>query len=109
MTLAQRSETLRSPTLPVADLSDEALARVTYELEATAEEYDRTGEFPWKGIQVVHDAGLLRLGIGEDFGGAPFTATDSVRVFTALGKGDPSVALITAMTVFQHALQAGRS
>jgi alkylation response protein AidB-like acyl-CoA dehydrogenase len=96
-------------TLPVADLSDEALARVTAALAETAEEYDRSGEFPWKGITVVHDAGLLRLGIGAQFGGTPLSSTDSVRVFTALGKGDPSVAIITAMTVFQHALNALRS
>jgi alkylation response protein AidB-like acyl-CoA dehydrogenase len=96
-------------TRPPIDLSDAALARVTAALAETAEEYDRSGEFPWKGIQVVHDAGLLRLGIGEQFGGTPLSSSDSVRVFTALGKGDPSVALITAMTVFQHALNGARS
>jgi alkylation response protein AidB-like acyl-CoA dehydrogenase len=107
MTLVEES---RSATaLPAIDLSDSALARVTAALAVTAEEYDRSGDFPWKGIAVVHDAGLLRLGIGAQFGGAPLSSTDSVRVFTALGKGDPSVALITAMTVFQHALQAARS
>jgi alkylation response protein AidB-like acyl-CoA dehydrogenase len=107
MTLIENPRT--GVVLPVADLSDEALARVASALAETAEEYDRSGEFPWKGIRVVHDAGLLRLGIAEEFGGAPLTATDSVRVFTALGKGDPSVALITAMTVFQHAIQGARA
>ncbi len=54
----------------------------------------------------MHEAGLLRLGIGTRYGGEELTAVDGVRVFEALGEGDPSVALITAMTVFQHAHQA---
>lgn len=82
-----------------ADLSDDALARVRDALAATAPRFDRTGEFPWAGIQVVHEAGLLT---------GPLSATDGVRVFQALGAGDPSVALLTAMTVFQHAAQAAR-
>ncbi|SNQ51945.1 Acyl-CoA dehydrogenase [Frankia canadensis] len=94
---------------PAADLSDAALARVSAELAATAEEYDRSGEFPWTGVRAVHDAGLLRLGIGSRYGGQELSAVDSVRVFLALGKGDPSVALITSMTVFQHVLQARTS
>ena len=88
------------------DLSDQALAAVTAALAETAEEYDRTAEFPWPGIQVVHRAGLLRAGIGTRYGGSGLSAVDGVRLFAALGKGDPSVALLTAMTVFQHAAQA---
>jgi alkylation response protein AidB-like acyl-CoA dehydrogenase len=94
--------------LPRIDISDAALARVTAALAETAEGYDRSGQFPWDGIRVVHDAGLLRLGIGEEWGGAPFGAVDSFRVFTALGQGDPSVAIIASMTILQHSLQAAR-
>lgn len=96
-----------SVTIPVADLSDAALAAVTARLAETAEHYDRTAEFPWRGIAAVHEAGLLTLGIAPRYGGHPVSAVDLVRVFEALGKGDPSVALITAMTVFQHVHQAG--
>jgi butyryl-CoA dehydrogenase len=91
--------------LPAIDLSDAALATVSATLAETAEEYDRSGEFPWAGVRAVHEAGLLRLGIGARYGGQGLSATDAVRVFLALGRGDPSVALITSMTVFQHALQ----
>ncbi|WP_175084498.1 acyl-CoA dehydrogenase family protein [Candidatus Frankia nodulisporulans] len=91
--------------LPAIDISDEALARVGATLASTAEKYDRSGEFPWAGVQAVHDAGLLRLGIDARYGGQGLSATDSVRVFEALGKGDPSVALISSMTVFQHVMQ----
>lgn len=91
-----------TPIIPAADLSDEALARVTAALAVTAEQHDRTAEFPWAGIRVVHEAGLLNIGIAPQFGGSTISVVDLVRVFEALGKGDPSVALLTAMTVFQH-------
>lgn len=94
------------PLLPAADLSDESLARVRDVLAATAEQYDRSADFPWVPLEVLHDAGFLRLGIGPAYGGTTLTAVDSVRVFGALGAGDPSVALIAAMTVFQHAHQS---
>lgn len=97
---------LDRPPARRTDLSDAALAAVTASLAVTAEEHDRTGEFPWKGIQVVHDAGLLRAGIGPSYGGPGLGAADGVRLFAALGKGDPSVALLSAMTIFQHAAQA---
>ena len=89
-----------------ADLSDAALARVTQALAANAARYDRTGEFPWESIQAVHDAGLLTFGIGAAYGGGDVSLPDLARVLQALGKGDPSVALLTAMTVLQHVGQA---
>jgi alkylation response protein AidB-like acyl-CoA dehydrogenase len=91
---------------PGTDLSDENLDRVRDALAVTAPRFDRTGEFPWAGLQVVHEAGLLRAGIGSRHGGSPLGAVDGVRLFSALGQGDPSVALLTAMTVFQHVAQA---
>lgn len=95
--------TIQAPARP--DLSDAALARVTAALAVTAEQHDRTAEFPWAGIHTVHDAGLLGLGIGPRYGGPGLTAVDAVRVLTALGAGDPAVALIVAMTLGQHVAQ----
>ncbi|WP_205687583.1 acyl-CoA dehydrogenase family protein [Cellulomonas endophytica] len=92
-------------TPPAPDLSDAALARVTARLASTAEEHDRTAAFPWRGIAAVHEAGLLTLGVGRRYGGPGLSAVDAVRVFAALGQGDPAVALIAAMTVLQHGLQ----
>jgi alkylation response protein AidB-like acyl-CoA dehydrogenase len=91
--------------LPVPDLSDEALAKLTATLAATAEHYDRTTEFPWGPLRAVHEAGLLTLGVGPDYGGHPVTITDLARVLQALGRGDPSVALLSVMTIMQHLLQ----
>jgi alkylation response protein AidB-like acyl-CoA dehydrogenase len=92
--------------LPAADTSESALATVTAALAATAEHYDRTAEFPWAPLRAVHDAGLLTLGVAPDYGGRDVPAVELARVLQALGKGDPSVALLTAMTIFQHLQQA---
>jgi alkylation response protein AidB-like acyl-CoA dehydrogenase len=85
-----------------ADTSEAALERLTSALAANAERYDRTAEFPWDSIRAVHDAGILTLGIGARYGGRDISLTEVARVMQALGRGDPSVALLTAMTVFQH-------
>ncbi|MGD0699739.1 MAG: acyl-CoA dehydrogenase family protein [Trebonia sp.] len=96
--------TAGAPARP--DTSDAALQRVTDALAASAERYDRSAEFPWESIHAVHQAGLLTLGIGSQYGGQDLTSTEAARVLQALGRGDPSVALLTAMTVFQHVSQA---
>jgi alkylation response protein AidB-like acyl-CoA dehydrogenase len=85
-----------------ADTSEAALNRLTSALAANAERYDRTAEFPWDSIQAVHSVGILTLGIGSEYGGRALSLTETARVMQALGRGDPSVALLTAMTVFQH-------
>jgi alkylation response protein AidB-like acyl-CoA dehydrogenase len=93
-------------SVPEVDTSDQALAKLTATLAATAEHYDRTAEFPWEPIAAVHDAGILRLGIGADYGGRHVSASELARVLQALGRGDPSVALLSAMTIFQHVQQS---
>jgi len=97
-----------APRLPAVDTSPEALAVLTARLAGTAEHYDRTARFPWEPIDVLHRAGILRLGIAPRYGGRELTVTESARVLQALGQGDPSVALLAAMTVFQHRQQAQR-
>ena len=84
----------------------EALANVTRELAAHAPAHDTDGSFPWPGIRAVHEAGLLTATVARPDGEPGLTARETVDVFLALGEGDPSVALITAMTVAQHAFQA---
>jgi alkylation response protein AidB-like acyl-CoA dehydrogenase len=97
-----------STTLAVAqaDTSPEALAAVTAALAATAAEVDRTADFPWEPLGHVHAAGLLSLGIGPAYGGRELGVAESARALQALGKGDASVALLSAMTMFQHRQQA---
>ncbi|MFC1434055.1 acyl-CoA dehydrogenase family protein [Streptacidiphilus sp. N1-3] len=82
------------------------LPRVVDLLAARAEEHDRDACFPYQGIEAVHEAGLLTLTVSERYGGAGCGLADTVRVLTELGRGDPSVALVGALTLLTHAQQA---
>jgi alkylation response protein AidB-like acyl-CoA dehydrogenase len=90
--------------IPPVDMA--RLAEVTRTLAANAERNDRTADFPAEGIRVVHQAGLLTATVAPRYGGAGGGLADTSRILGALGRGDPSVALITAMTLFTHASQA---
>ncbi|MFT4286166.1 acyl-CoA dehydrogenase family protein [Nocardioides sp.] len=92
--------------LPVPDLSPAALAAVTAEIAATAPEYDRSGQVPVTGLQVAHRAGLLTATVARRYGGPEVGSREAVRILTALGEGDPSVALIAANSLQAHAAQA---
>ncbi|MFT4050760.1 MAG: acyl-CoA dehydrogenase family protein [Microbacterium sp.] len=93
------------PVLPDVRVDAASLGTLTAELARHAPAHDADGSFPWEGIRAVHDAGLLTASVGARYGGRGLSAAESVDVFLALGEGDPSVALISAMTIFQHAAQ----
>ncbi len=93
-------------TFAVPDLSDDALAAVTAEIATTAAEYDRTGDIPWRGLEVAHRAGLLTAAVGTRYGGPGAGPREIVRILTALGEGDASVALLAANSLMSHAGQA---
>ncbi|HEX6359047.1 acyl-CoA dehydrogenase family protein [Actinophytocola sp.] len=99
--------TSTAPSVP--DLTDEALATVTAELAETAAEYDDSGAIPVRGLEVAHRAGLLTATVGRQFGGAGAGPRETARILTALGEGDPSVALIVANTLMAHAAQAANA
>ena len=82
------------------------LPEVTAALAAGAEANDRTGAFPAAGIEAVHAAGLLTATIAEAHGGPGAGLAQTVTIAHALGRGDPSVALISTMTLMQHAAEA---
>lgn len=81
------------------------LPEVTAILASAAERHDREASFPADGIQAVHDAGLLTATVHERYGGPGGGLADTVTILRALGAGDPSAALVAAMTLFAHALQ----
>jgi len=83
-----------------------ATARV---LAEAAPEADRTGQFPWTGIRAVYESGLLESTVAVRYGGAGANLADTAHILAALGRGDPSVALISAMTIFNHLGQAGKN
>jgi alkylation response protein AidB-like acyl-CoA dehydrogenase len=86
----------------VLELTSRRLAEV-------APDADQTGQFPWAGICAVHEAGLLETTVAPRYGGRGGSLSDSAHILAALGKGDPSVALISAMTIFNHLGQATKS
>jgi alkylation response protein AidB-like acyl-CoA dehydrogenase len=81
------------------------LAQVTKALAARAQHYDRTASFPADSISAIHDAGLLTATVHERYGGQGAGLAETAAILRALGRGDPSAALISAMTMFAHALQ----
>lgn len=91
---------------PVPDLSADALAAVTAQIATTAPEHDRTGAVPLAGLAVARRAGLLTATIGKQYGGPGLGPREVARILTALGEGDPSVALIASNTLMAHAGQA---
>jgi alkylation response protein AidB-like acyl-CoA dehydrogenase len=90
--------------LPVPRL--DSLYEVTAALAETAPDYDRSGDFPAEGIAAVYEAGLLTATVAVDLGGPGLGVAGLCRLLAALGEGDPSVALISAMTLLTHAKQA---
>ncbi|MCX4703096.1 acyl-CoA dehydrogenase family protein [Streptomyces sp. NBC_01373] len=76
------------------------------ELAELAAEYDRSAAFPAASLRIAHEAGLLTATIGERYGGPGAGVEETARILHTLGRSDPSVALITAMTLTIHARQA---
>jgi alkylation response protein AidB-like acyl-CoA dehydrogenase len=95
-------------TFAAPDLSPGALAEVTAEIAATAADYDRTGDLPWKGVEAAHRAGLLTATVGRQFGGPGLGPRDTARILTAIGEGDASVGLLASNLLLSHAGQAAR-
>ncbi len=86
-----------------------ALDAAARALAEAAPDADQTGQFPWVGINAVHKAGLLESTVAARYGGRGGTLADAAHILAALGRGDPSVALISAMTIFNHLGQATKN
>jgi butyryl-CoA dehydrogenase len=104
VSLATDLSTTEVSSLRDLDASPERLAELKVTLASHAEEVDRDSSFPWAGIEALHEAGILTATVSEQFGGRGGfgSAVQTARIFETLGAGDPSVALIAAMTVFSH-------
>ncbi|MDZ3991491.1 acyl-CoA dehydrogenase family protein [Pseudomonas sp. Teo4] len=82
--------------------SDSTLAELTQALAANAERYDRSAEFPHDNFKLLHQHGLLSLTVPRHLGGGGADLATARRVVAAVGKGDPSTALILVMQYLQH-------
>ncbi len=90
--------------VPPPDLA--ALPSLVAKLAGRAGEHDRDATFPHEGVALVHEAGLLTTTVHPRHGGPGAGVLDTARLLAELGRGDPSVALVTAMTLFVHAGEA---
>lgn len=84
---------------------EETLPGAAAILAEHAERHDRGASFPAEGIRAVHDAGLLTATVPERHGGPGGGLADTATILRALGAGDPSAALITAMTLIGHGME----
>ncbi len=103
-TAAQVADPAAPTRFPAPDL--DRLTDVAVALARRAEEHDRTAALPWEGIDLLHRSGVLTSTVAQRYGGPGLGLADTTRILHTLGKGDPSVALIAAWTLFTHAAQA---
>jgi alkylation response protein AidB-like acyl-CoA dehydrogenase len=94
--------------MTTTDELTDRLGVLTSALAEHAEANDRAAAYPADGIAAVHAAGLLTATVGTRYGGPGGGLAQTVAILHALGRGDPSVALITAMTLLAHGLQDRR-
>lgn len=86
------------PVRPLAEVLDELSA----EFAKTAAEHDRTGVFPVANARRLHEEGILGLTVPREYGGAGAGLATAVQVLAAIGKGEPSTALVLAMNLMFH-------
>lgn len=91
--------------LPPAD----AARQLAREFAETADEYDRTGAFPFANFQRLAQHGLLGLTVDQRSGGRGAGLADAVEVVRAIASGEPSTALVLAQYYTTHATIAGRN
>lgn len=92
------------PRLPSVTLPDDAqLAALTARVAASAEHFDRSGEFPRANFDLLAREGLIGLTVEPRLGGQGAGYVDTLRVLGAVAKGEPSTALILFMTYAFHA------
>jgi len=82
---------------------------ITARLAATAAEHDARAEFPAENFRILHEAGLLGLTVGREFGGRGAGLGEAIRVLRAVARGEPSTALILFMKYGYWAGSFGRT
>lgn len=78
------------------------LAEITRTLAASAERFDRSGEFPAENFALLQHHGLLALTVPKSLGGSGADLPTARQVVSAVAKGEPSTALILVMQYLQH-------
>lgn len=97
-----------APEVAPGPVPHQVLDRITRTLASQAEDYDRSGEFPRAGFDLLAREGLIGLTVAPQFGGRGAGFAEALRVLGAVSKGDPSVGLILFMTYSFHAGKGDR-
>jgi len=84
-------------------LASDGLGPVVEALAAAAGRHDADGSFPHEAFEQLWHHGVLGLVAPPHLGGGGAGLEASVRVLVELGRGDPSVALVLALHLLQHA------
>ncbi|MET0239106.1 MAG: acyl-CoA dehydrogenase family protein [Sphingobium sp.] len=78
------------------------LDAITAQLAATAAEHDRAAEFPRANFDLLAKEGLIGLTVSPEYGGRGAGPVETLRVLSAIARGEPSTALILFMTYGYH-------
>jgi len=81
-------------------VADSLLIDITRRLAATAEQFDRSAQFPKANFDILANEGLIGLTVSPQYGGRGAGIVEALRVLSAVAKGEPSTALILFMTYF---------
>jgi len=93
---------IRNPSL-----LDAALPEVVAALAAAAPGHDAAATFPHDAFELLWRHGILDLVVPARLGGGGAGLEPAVRVLVELGRGDPSVGLVTALHLLLHSQLAG--
>lgn len=91
------------PDLDSAEF-DLLLKNLTAEFELTAAEFDRSGEFPHRNFERLHELGLVALTVPKTLGGSGATIAQAAKVIHAVARAEPSTALVLVMQYMFQAL-----
>ena len=80
------------------------LVEVVDALAANAARHDAEGSFPHDAFDLLSKHRVLDLVVPTELGGGGAGLEAVVRVLIELGRGDPSVALVTALHLLQHSM-----
>lgn len=84
--------------------SEAALEQLVVFIASHAAEHDRTGTLPEESFKAWHAAGFSTLTVPISAGGLGAGLADACKVVVALGRGDPSVALVASQHYLYQAL-----
>ena len=69
-------------------------------IEPNAEEYYRTGEYPWEILEAGMDAGLVAQDLGEEYGGKGYDLEQILAIAEEFYKADAGIALTLQLASF---------